>query len=153
MRLCPFFRDMGEDAEWRSDIRKVVLAAGPDRRMQGILFLASAGPLWPEGCVLVTAPWNRHGYDPREYAGVGTILVAYLVEESIRRGKGGMLRFQIDPDAQAFYERLGFEPVNPEMPDYYALKPEDARDVLHRVRCRSVEGGRTKRGIDSLRGL
>jgi len=95
-----FFEIWAEEGDWRRDVRKVVLAAEPDRRMQVILFLASEGPLWPEGCVLVTAPGNRHGYESREYAGVGTVLVAYLIEESIHRGKNGALRFQIDPNAQ-----------------------------------------------------
>jgi GNAT superfamily N-acetyltransferase len=144
----PFFEIWAEDAGWRRDVRKVVLGAESDQRMQGILFLAGKGPLWPEGCVLVTAPWNRHGYESRAYAAVGTVLVAYLIEESFRRGKGGALRFQIDPDAQAFYESLGFEPLNPEMPDYYALKPEDAQDVFNRVRCSISKRDRDKRGVD-----
>src|SRR5690349_10785526 len=44
----PFFEIWAEDAEWRRDTWKVVLEVESDRRMQGILYLASEGPLWSE---------------------------------------------------------------------------------------------------------
>lgn len=60
--------------------------------------------------LLETAPRLRYASRQREYRGVGKVLVARLIAESIVRGKGGALIVTPRPQTYSFYRHLGFKP-------------------------------------------
>jgi hypothetical protein len=58
---------------------------------------------------LATAPWNRDGCIPeRGYFGIGKLLVARAVLDSIARGHDGRIGLHSLPGAKSFYDSLGF---------------------------------------------
>lgn len=59
---------------------------------------------------LATAPWNRIGLGPEcGFLGIGRLLVARAVLDSVSRGYDGRIGLHSFPAATAFYDSLGFE--------------------------------------------
>jgi hypothetical protein len=66
----------------------------------------SGAPL--QDSLLETAPRYRYRHGVREYRGVGRVLVARLVVESLLDGGQGAVRVRSRPEVQGFYACLGF---------------------------------------------
>jgi GNAT superfamily N-acetyltransferase len=80
------------------------------RRVEGLLRLGSAaeGDRFLSGSLLESAPRNRLASPQRRLRGVGTVLVAALVLESIRQGAEGRVVVASRGPAVDFYLRVGF---------------------------------------------
>ena len=81
---------------------------------------------------LETAPWNLHELAASpEYGGVGQILVADAITQSLRRGWEGRVGLHALPQAQSFYRELvgmtdlGVDPIEGLV--YFESTPEQAR--------------------------
>lgn len=83
---------------------------------------------------LATAPWNRDGVNRESgHLGVGRLLLARAVLDSVARGHNGRIGIQSHVSARGYFESLGFdsvaEPGCREM-IFYELRPESTLHVL-----------------------
>ena len=90
------------------------------------------------GSVLETAPHLRYHIRERRYQGVGKVLVARLIAESILRGYGGALIVSPRPQAIPFYLHLGFQPFSRDARRFYNRK-ETGSQLLQSVLLRSED--------------
>lgn len=92
------------------------------------------------------SPWNRKG----RFKGVATVLLANVIEESIRRGyEGRIFSFPATPDGEKFFDRVGAKPYKgidrtyDITPTYVAIGVDIARKILNdqqQNRQKAVEG-------------
>ena len=110
---------------------KVVAPADHDAGVLGLVLPGTIkklrGPL--EDSLLETAPELRYGNPARSYRGVGRVLVARLVAESIVKGGGGAIRVRVRPGMGSFYTRLGFRSI-PGTPYFMVLPSAQALRLL-----------------------
>jgi hypothetical protein len=87
--------------------------------------------------LLATAPWNRPRLvGERRYGGVGAVLIAEAVLQSIDEDFGGRIGLQSLPQSDSFYEqKLGMTRVekrDPRQLNYFEFDPESAQAWLAR---------------------
>ncbi len=58
---------------------------------------------------LATAPWNVKGGEAKSVKGAGTAMIEHIIQESVKKGKGGSVTLESLPDAISFYEKIGFK--------------------------------------------
>lgn len=86
---------------------------------------------------LATAPWNLRilGGQP-QFSGVGLVMLYAAIQISLDNGFKGRVGLHSLPQAEGFYERLGFQclGVDPDKKDlkYYELSPQAAREFIAR---------------------
>ena len=127
------FRDV-----WPALVRDLntfkLMRVGEDSRIQGMVRVGDFVHRFRllKKSLLEAAPFNRHGQGPRQYQGVGRVLVARLVAESLAQGGRGRVLVSARPGTQAFYASLGFE--NPPNPPKMAIDDEDRiRELMQSV--------------------
>lgn len=84
---------------------------------------------------LASAPWNITGEEPRAVSRAATMLMTWIVRESINKGYGGRILVDAVSSTADFYRRMGFmetEPGAASTPEM-ALTPEAARDFLNNM--------------------
>lgn len=107
------FRDVWPELVRDDHTLKLVCDGGEDARIQGMVRF---GNLTRRSKLLKTnlleaAPFNRHGRQLQAYRGVGRVLVARLVVESVLQGGHGRVAVLARTGTEPFYRALGF--VNP----------------------------------------
>ncbi len=88
--------------------------------------------------VLETVPRFRYQSKEREYRGVGKVLVARLIVESILQGQGGNLVVSPRPQIIPFYRHLGFQQSR-RNPRYFFIRAEAGMLLLQSVLVRSED--------------
>lgn len=84
---------------------------------------------------MASAPWNITGDEPRAVRRAATMLMAFIVRESINKGYCGRIVVDAIGGAADFYRRMGFieteagSTITPEM----ALAPEAAQNFLNEL--------------------
>jgi hypothetical protein len=103
-------------AAWRQyvygeRVLKLVCVAAEDQRIQGLLHLGSldTSRVFLIESLLETAPFNRSNTSQQNYNGVGRVLVARLVVESVQIGGHGRVVVQPRSGTASFYETIGFK--------------------------------------------
>jgi GNAT superfamily N-acetyltransferase len=96
----------GPDSPWLRGVSR-------DGRLEAAAIIAppTKETRWLEIEQLATAPWNIRGVSLDGYKnrrGAGTALVKRIALESAARGFDGRIFLLADPNAVAFYEKLGF---------------------------------------------
>jgi hypothetical protein len=84
---------------------------------------------------LATAPWNREGGIPEiGFLGIGRLLVARAVLDSVASGHNGRLGLHSLPTASPFYGAIGFDSLGADPAQrgmtLYELRPQSANLVL-----------------------
>ena len=127
----------------RETTLKLVTTDGSDSQLLGLLKLGDgtparsmAGKLNTQS-VLETAPSLRYPA-ARRYKGVGKILVARLIAESILQHFGGAHIVTPRPQTYPFYLHLGFQPVH-RVPKLFFLRKEVGTQLLKSVLLESEE--------------
>jgi hypothetical protein len=91
----------------RQHLLKLVRSGSPPSEViEGLLYMED-GPEWPKNSILEAANSHRFGAIDRELIGVGRVLIARIVAESVGRGLQGGFFVEIASDATAFYETIG----------------------------------------------
>jgi len=104
-------------ADMHQTTRKLMMADGIDGSILGLLRMGSnISPLADAvklntQSVLETAPRSQYQRTGREFSGVGKVLIARLIAESILRGRNGALLVTPRPQSIPFYQHLGFRQV------------------------------------------
>ena len=94
---------------------KLIVADEQEKQILGLLRMGgpsmqvSYGKLNTQS-MLETAPRFRYRVQGRDYKGIGKVLVARLIAESVVHGKGGALIVTPRPQTYPFYRHLGFQP-------------------------------------------
>ncbi len=117
---------------------KLVAAEGQDTSILGLLRMASDtsvqvmyGKLNTKS-VLETAPRFRYPVQSRDYRGIGKVLVARLIAESIRHGQEGALVVSPRKIVVPFYLHLGFRRSS-RNPNRFFIQQESGRQLLQSV--------------------
>ena len=91
---------------------------GQDDRCHGMMLItwATRSRLVPDRNAvhveyLEVAPWNRRGFSEREYRGIGMLLLSYAIAWSEELDMNGRVNLCSLPQAESFYERIGFVEV------------------------------------------
>jgi hypothetical protein len=85
---------------------------------------------------LATSPYNLPGANaPNKVKGAGTRMIAEVVKESQKKGYGGRVRLVATPEAEKFYEKIGFKVIGTEPMGYkvYELSPSDATNFIKNI--------------------
>ena len=84
---------------------------------------------------LVTSPWNLPEVkDKRKVKGAGTAMIKHIVQRSIDMGFGGAVELEATPNAEPFYEKLGF--IRSKKEGLMKLSPENAQKLLGGAKTR-----------------
>ena len=104
---------------------KLVAVEEQDNRILGLLRMgddiqvrAIYGKLNTQS-ILETAPRLRYRVQEREYQGIGKVLVARLIAESVYKGHSGALIITPRPHVVGFYRHLGFRPLSRDPKRYF----------------------------------
>jgi hypothetical protein len=122
----------------RQTTLKLIVVEGSDDRILGLVRMGSgvsaraASVGLNTQSVLETAPRLQFRIRQREYKGVGKVLVARLIAESVLRDRGGALIVTPRPQAIPFYLHLGFQPMNRD-PKLFFLREETGVQLLQSV--------------------
>lgn len=94
--------------------RKLVCTQNEDLRIQGLVRFGSvtrSGGLLKHN-LLEAAPFNQHNTSVQQYRGVGRVLVARLVAESVAQGGEGRVAVSPRRGTEPFYLAIGFKMKN-----------------------------------------
>jgi hypothetical protein len=83
---------------------------------------------------LATAPWNVKGGEKKSVKGAGTKMIEEIIQESIKKGKGGSITLEALDSAIPFYEKIGFRNMgeNDEGAVEMKLDSNSAKEFLKR---------------------
>ena len=123
----------------KEDVYKLVRVDEQDRRIQGLIHVGVVPPgrTYLAKNLLEAAPFNQRHKNMREYQGIGRVLVARLVAESVIQGWQGRVRVRPRSGTVEFYTSLGFYPLEPLKRDY--VLDEEPAEVLLRSVCLKME--------------
>ena len=105
------FRDVWPEIASHERTLKLVCIGSEDTRIQGMLcvgILTRPGGFLRKN-LLESAPFNRHGQQTQAYYGVGRVLVARLVAESVLQGGQGRVVVEPRKGTEKFYRAIGFK--------------------------------------------
>jgi hypothetical protein len=104
------FRDIWPELVNDSNTFKMLCVNSHDTRIQGMVRLGQYAPVSGllKKSLLEAAPFNRYGRSTQSYHGVGRVLVARLVIESVWQGGQGRVVVTPRPGSEVFYHTLGF---------------------------------------------
>lgn len=113
-------------------VYKLVRVDFEDQRIQGLAHVGKIeqGSIYLKKSLLEAAPFNQHGNKFQVYRGVGRVLIARLVAESVLLGGQGRVSVRPRTGVENFYQAMGFEPVLP-LKRNYALNAEEAAALLN----------------------
>ena len=131
------FRDVWPELINDATTLKLVCVSGEDARIQGMILVGRVTRYgtWLKKNLLEAAPFNQHGRQVQIYRGVGRVLVARLIAESVLQGGQGRVLVKPRKRAKAFYRVLGFK----EQQDF-RLGIMEAETLLQSTLLRKPEG-------------